>query len=166
MSRDDEFAEFVGRHQAGLYRFAVVLMGSASDGEDLLQTVLAKTYARWSRSGVAQSPVAYVRRALVNGANSARFRSSKRHEQLVESLPESAGPGVEQDVLLRNALNKSLQQLSRQQRTVIALRFLADQSEAQVASHLGCSVGTVKAQASRGLARLRADADRDSLYYD
>ena len=35
------------------------------------------------------------------------------------------------------------------------LRFIADQPEAAVAAALGCSVGSVKAHASRGLAALR-----------
>ena len=43
---------------------------------------------------------------------------------------------------------------------MVALRFLADRPEAEVAAVLGCSVGTVKQHASRGLAALRAALDR------
>jgi DNA-directed RNA polymerase specialized sigma24 family protein len=38
---------------------------------------------------------------------------------------------------------------------VLVLRYFADLSEAETAAALGCSVGSVKSQASRGLARLR-----------
>jgi DNA-directed RNA polymerase specialized sigma24 family protein len=38
---------------------------------------------------------------------------------------------------------------------VLVLRYFEDLSEAQTALMLGCSVGTVKSQAARGLARLR-----------
>ena len=48
-----------------------------------------------------------------------------------------------------------LRSLSRRQREVVALRYLADLPEADVARALGCSVGTVKQHASRGLAALR-----------
>ncbi len=41
------------------------------------------------------------------------------------------------------------------EREVIVLRFLADLPEADVARALGCSVGSVKQHASRGLAALR-----------
>jgi DNA-directed RNA polymerase specialized sigma24 family protein len=38
---------------------------------------------------------------------------------------------------------------------VLVLRYFEDLSEAQTAAALSCSVGTVKSQAARGLARLR-----------
>ena len=40
-------------------------------------------------------------------------------------------------------------------RAVLVLRYWEDMSEVETAQLLGCSVGTVKSQASRGLSRLR-----------
>ena len=54
--------------------------------------------------------------------------------------------------------------LPRRQRAVIALRYYLDQTEGQTADALGCSVGTVKSQTAKALARLRvllgADLDQ------
>jgi len=52
----------------------------------------------------------------------------------------------------------ALMSLPLGQRSVVVLRFWLDMTEAQVAEALGCSVGTVKTQGSRALAKLRASA--------
>jgi RNA polymerase sigma factor (sigma-70 family) len=53
-------------------------------------------------------------------------------------------------------LQRALRALSKRQREVVVLRYLADLPEADVARALGCSVGSVKTHGSRGLAALRA----------
>jgi RNA polymerase sigma factor (sigma-70 family) len=48
--------------------------------------------------------------------------------------------------------------LPRGQRAVVVLRYFEDLSERETAEMLGCSVGTVKSQAARGIAALRGSA--------
>jgi RNA polymerase sigma factor (sigma-70 family) len=64
--------------------------------------------------------------------------------------PDQAGEAEDRDILLR-----ALAGLPHRQRAVLVLRYFEDLTEAQTAVALGCSVGTVKSQASRALARLR-----------
>jgi RNA polymerase sigma factor (sigma-70 family) len=56
-------------------------------------------------------------------------------------------------------LHRALAKLPKRQREVIALRYLADLTEAQIAAELGCSPGTVKSHAARGLHALRTTVD-------
>jgi RNA polymerase sigma factor (sigma-70 family) len=59
-------------------------------------------------------------------------------------------------------LQRLLASLSGRQRDVVALRYLADLSELEVADELGISVGTVKTHAYRGIATLRQHLDSSS----
>jgi RNA polymerase sigma factor (sigma-70 family) len=68
-------------------------------------------------------------------------------------------PDLTNEIADRDYLLRALAALPPRQRAVLVLRYFDDLSEAETAHMLGCSLGTVKSQAARGLARLRAAAD-------
>ena len=51
----------------------------------------------------------------------------------------------------------ALGRLTRRQRACVVLRYFDDLTEVEAAKVLGCSVGTVKSQTSKAMARLRID---------
>lgn len=161
-SDDEGFREFVTRQRSALLRTAVLLTGDHGRAEDLVQTALLTTYRHWPRVAGRGDPSAYVRRVLVTTATSWRRRLSST-EQVVEAVPDRGYHDVspERDA----AVLRALRDLPPRMRAVVVLRYYEDHSEATTAQLLGCSVGTVKTQASRGLARLRvALADHRSAY--
>jgi RNA polymerase sigma-70 factor (sigma-E family) len=147
------FTEFVAERTHALFRMAYALTGNQHAAEDLLQTALAKTFARWTRiSGDAEQ---YVRRVLYNDSVSIWRWRSRRPETSVPSVPERPDTDTADDTVLRLVLRDALLSLPPRQRAVIVLRYLDDLDEKQVAEIMGCSPGTVASQASRALARLR-----------
>lgn len=85
------------------------------------------------------------------------WRRRWRGEEPTGELPERPGKSPQEGIGEREWLWQALGRLPRRQRAVLVLRFYEDLTEAQVAGLLGCSVGTVKSQASRALAKLRLD---------
>lgn len=150
-----DFREFVERQWAPLLRTAYLLTGDRGHAEDLVQAALEKTHRRWDRVSGMDAPLAYVRKAMVNTATSWR-----RRRRFTE-VPLIAGDGPVSDpygrVDQRHQMLAGLRRLPPRMRAVLVLRYFEDLSETDVADALGCSVGTVKSQASRGLQRLRAE---------
>jgi RNA polymerase sigma-70 factor (sigma-E family) len=149
------FADFVSARSPRLLRAAWLLTGDASRAEDLLQTALARTWPHWRRVAEMGDPEAYVRRVLFT-TYATWWRRRWRTETPVAAPPEASHDETDQ-VLRRHTVRAALARLTRGQRAVVVLRFFEDRSEAQTAEILGCSIGTVKSQTSRALARLRAD---------
>jgi RNA polymerase sigma factor (sigma-70 family) len=80
----------------------------------------------------------------------------RRRETPAAVLPESAsGDDIADRQALGALVRQALARLPRQQRAVLVLRYCEDLSEAEVAGMLGCTAGTVKTHAHRGLRALR-----------
>ncbi len=133
------------------YGVAYQLLGRRSESEDVAQETLARAFVRWRRiRGYAE---AWVVRVAGNLAIDAWRRRQRVDTDAATDRHSATAPGPDGQ---RVDLHRALDALSRRQREVIVLRFLADLPEADVAKALGCSVGSVKQHASRGLATLRA----------
>jgi RNA polymerase sigma-70 factor (sigma-E family) len=141
---------FAALYQAA-YRVAYRVLGDREEAQDVAQEVLARAFLRWRRIG--GYPEAWVARVAGNLAID-RWRRRVRAPELLP--PDAVADGR---VAERVDLVRALRALPRRQREVVVLRYLADLPEAAVADHLGCSVGSVKTHASRGLAQLRTRLD-------
>jgi RNA polymerase sigma factor (sigma-70 family) len=106
---------------------------------------------------------AYLRRTVVNLANSSFRRKRVEREYLRRSAAEPAAVADAPDTDRRDELWTDLQRLPARQRAAIVLRIYEDLPEARVAEILGCRPGTVRSLVSRGLAQLRIHvrSDRD-----
>jgi RNA polymerase sigma-70 factor (sigma-E family) len=152
-----DFDEFVADHVGDLLRTAYLIAWDEVEAEDLVQETLFKVARRWPRVRSMDQPSAYARRILINLAtDGARTRARRR----VELSPPPDGPAERfadplADLDTHAELVDALGQLPQRQRAVLVLRYFHDLTEVQAAEVLGCSQGTIKSSASRGLARLR-----------
>jgi RNA polymerase sigma-70 factor (sigma-E family) len=152
MKRHD-FDRFVADSTNGLLRTAYLILGDLHEAEDLVQETLFKVARRWPKVSRMDHPTAYARRILVNLALRGSPKRSRRRTELSEThAGDPAAPTTPLDS--HGELHAALAALPPRQRAVLVLRYFLDTPEAEVATALQCSLGTVKSTASRGLARL------------
>ncbi|WP_018351346.1 SigE family RNA polymerase sigma factor [Longispora albida] len=154
MTDNVRFEEFVGACSPRLLRLGYVLTRDHALAEDLLQTALAKSWPVWPR--ISADPEPYVRKVMANTFTT-WWRRRWNGERPAAELPEPATATPHTTVDDRDEIWRALARLPRQQRAVLALRYLEDLTESQIAEALGISPGSVKNYASKALAKLRLD---------
>jgi RNA polymerase sigma-70 factor (sigma-E family) len=150
--RFDGLDALVAERGNALLASAVLLTGSRAAGEDLLQAALERLMRSWGR--VREDRERYLRRTMYHLAVDQWRKRGRSPEVFIAHEPPSAADATEA-LDLRDALSRALNELPPRQRAVLVLRYWEQMSEAEAADVLGCSVGTVKSTASRGLSRLR-----------
>lgn len=134
-------------------RLARLISGNAEDAWDLTQDCLIRIGMRWDKIEASGNPSAYARATLVNLSKNVR-RSRGRERARIESLAAMSRETIHSTV--PDWLVDTLAELTPRQRAVIALHFLEDRDNREIAGILQCSESTVRSHLSRGLSRLRA----------
>lgn len=143
-------------HWRSMVRLAVLLVDDVPSAEDVVQDAFVALHRNSHRLRDPAAALGYLRTSVVNLS-----RSVVRHRQVVRKHLRVAEPdhvdGADFYVLLsaehREALD-ALRRLPCRQQEVLVLRYWAGLSEAEIATTLGISPGSVKSSASRGLAKL------------
>ncbi|MEU7998870.1 SigE family RNA polymerase sigma factor [Micromonospora sp. NPDC049060] len=148
------FEAFVQQSAAGLLRLGNVLTLNRAAAEDLAQETLIRVGLAWSRLRSDGNPAGYAQRTMVNLFLNERRR---RRPMPTDRIPET---GCDDPALAAvdstAAVRQILASLPPKQQAAIALRYLADLPNDEIARLLGCTPATVRSQLSRGLSNLRA----------
>ena len=136
---------------AGLYRYAVMLLGDAGAAEDAIQQVFA---ALLRNTGRIDNEAHYLRRAVRNECYSMLRRRARRAEEPTRPLLERVTTeGVNHAERL--ALEGAVRQLPPEQREVVHLHVFEGWTFQEVADACGESVNTIASRYRYALARLR-----------
>jgi RNA polymerase sigma-70 factor (sigma-E family) len=144
------------QHYGSLVRQAARLVRDTPTAEDVVQDSFVAMHTTGPQLNNGAKVLAYLRRCVTN-----RSLSVLRHRAVADQYRPAPGPDMpsaEDSALARlgrTAMISALAGLPARQRQVLALRYLADMSEAQVAAFLGISRGAVKTHTARALASLR-----------
>ena len=151
MTASDAYEDAFATLYALAYRVAFRILGVRVEAEDVAAETMARVSDRWDR--LRDDPQPWVVTVAARQALDVA-RAWARHRRLAP--PPVAGIAPDPHVEERLDLQRVLRTLPKRQREVVALRYLADLSEADTAAALGITPGSVKTHASRGLAAMRA----------
>ncbi len=144
------------QHRMRLVRLAILLVDEPATAEDVVQEAFTGLHRNWGKLRDADSAVAYLRTAVVNGSRSVlRRRKTARdytppHDVNARSAESLAMLSSEHQTVVR-----ALSTLPPRQREVLVLRYYGGLSEIEIAETTGISKGTVKSTASRALEALQ-----------
>ena len=143
-------------HHGMVFRTAYRITGSASDAEDVLQTVFLRLAGRGPSAPALENPEHYLRRAAVNAALDV-VRSRRTDEAAPIADLKSTEPAQSDRRELRDCLRRALARLSPGAAEVFALRFLEGHSNREIARMLGVTQVWVAVTVFRARQRLQQE---------
>lgn len=152
---DDGFEEAFDDLLNRAVRAARRILGDLPASEDVAAEAMARAYAQWPKIKDLDYRGAWVARVAANLA----IDVTRRRPAWMSA---TAARSTEDASVERLAVLAAVRRLPRRQREVIALSYLSDVAEADVARVLGISAGTVKQHLHRGLESLRKTLGPDS----
>lgn len=150
-----EFDAWVRERARALQRFALLICGSPTEAQDLVQEALTRAWPRWESLVAQDTAEAYVRRSIVNG-NISRWRKHRRTAVIAEVESFGSAPSAEQGVVDAVVAWEVCRELPRLQRAAVVLRFHEDLDFAEIARILDCAESTARSHVHRALRTLRA----------
>ena len=172
---EEAFTTLYRRHQAAVYRFALLMNGSRPAAEvtqDFFMTLLRKAENFDSARGSVSSYLYGLTRNIVLRfleRNRCSFPAASEGERDLEALGEPASKSVPLDELIRNERIESVRlavlALPEPYREVVVICDLQEKSYAEAASCIGCSLGTVRSRLHRArsllIKKLSAESTAD-----
>ena len=159
------FVALYDRYSTPLYSLALKMLANEAEAQDLLQEVFLSVWNKAStfradRGSAFSWLVAQLRNRAID-----RIRSRRRHGELLEAHAPDLEPSgsatptsADQCEISERAreVRSALGQLSDEQRQVLPLAYFEGLTQVEIAEELEEPLGTIKARAQRGMARLRA----------
>lgn len=167
------FEELVARHRDKIFARAFSMMRNEQEAIDLSQEAWVKGWQRLKQFQGDSSFSTWMTRIVINLCLDQLRKQKRRHMESIEAMDEDSG-GVERQMPvvtinpterlergeLRQRIDRGLEQLSHEHRTVLVLHEFEELDYKGIAKAMDCSIGTVMSRlfyARRKLAAVLAD---------
>jgi len=150
-------------HHAQVFRASYRITGSATDAEDVLQTVFLRLLRLERGGALSESPGSYLRRAAVNASlDLVRSRRTWKTTPIEEAAPlvddRTGGPERSQEGKeLRQRIRATLAEFSPRMSEIFALRYFEGYENREIARMLRTSRSTVAVLLHRARNKLKKE---------
>ncbi len=173
------FEELVLRHRDKIYARALSMVRNEEEAVDLSQEAWVKGWQRLPQFLGESSFGTWITRIVINLCLDHLRKQKRQRMESIDAINEQSG-GVERQMPvvtanptaglerleLRQRINRALDQLSYEHRTVLVLHEFEEMEYKEIARTMGCSIGTVMSRlfyARRKMAALLAGLKKEDL---
>lgn len=139
---DNDFAGWYAVHWPKVLRSVAVTVGDHELAEEAVAEAFARALARWPATAELDSPTAWLHRVAVNEIRS-RWRRRRTERRMLERLATESTRSASGPEPRNDALWAAVAALPERARHMVALRYVLDMHEAEIAAELGITRGTV-----------------------
>jgi RNA polymerase sigma factor (sigma-70 family) len=150
---DAAFETLYRRHVQEVYRYALAVLGSPADAEDVTQTTFMNAYRAFQAGERPRKPRAWLR-TIAHNVCKQRFRQAARRPDEVIALEEAAAPEESEGPSAAD-IARALRMLPFNQRAALVMRELEGRRQAEIAAELDLSVSAVEALLFRARRAMR-----------
>jgi RNA polymerase sigma factor (sigma-70 family) len=142
-SPDRMFESLYRRHVGEVYRYALVMLGSSADAEDVTQTTFLNAYRALQRGERPRAPGSWLR-VIAHNLCLQHFRHAARRPQQVQLEDEPALVVGDEEGVVLDDLIRALRQIPVNQRAALVMRELEGRPIGDIASILSVSASAVE----------------------
>ena len=153
--RSESFEAFFGEHYESVFRGLSVAFREPLLAEEATQEAFTRAYTRWERVSGMERPAGWV---YVSAVRVARRR---RRDLLgdASNRSERAERDLAVEVVDRVTLQGAIERLPNRQRIALVLRYYGGLPLGEIATAMGCALGTVKSTLHAAHLRLHVELD-------
>jgi len=152
------YEALVGPYLDRFYGLAYQLMRNQDDASDVVQEALIKAYRSIGSFRGEADFLTWVTRILRNTVLDELKRAVRRHEEAVETLPESLDRSLEnkaEQKELKEIVHTAIDQLSPKLKEPLVMYDIEGYAYEEISQILGLNIGTVKSRLNRARESLR-----------
>lgn len=154
----DAFAELSRRYRGAYTRFAVRMLGSRDEAEDVLQSAFIRAYRAIDRCRDASRFGAWLYQIVANECRTAIMRRARRERRIVRDEERIAETTVDAGIDARDTVEDiqyALDQLDLEQREAFVMKYVEELTYDEMAEITGAGVSALKMRVKRACTRLR-----------